>query len=356
MLGLDVLTVENVLFATAYILAFMFIGQVSWLVARRWSERAKRARLDRLDKTYSGHLLDLLDANDVKHAAHVLRDVPRSDLRDWLTAIAARTTGEYLSRIRKLYRQVGLADADLHRFRAGRVLPQLVTARRLVLMGPDRLSSVADPRFEPKSHGARLLMLMAFGPSDSVASLIPQLRSWPPVDELQGHALRNVLRTLSPDQHAELMAHWSEIHQPTVQAIVLREACMQLPDRQDPWLKTAFASTHPVLRKTACIICRDIGRIDQAIKVIAAASDPDPTVRAAAVGYLGRLKIESGRDVLIHALQDSDYIVRVYAGFALFHLGGSSREQLQWSRQLHPDPNARDVAAMVLDQVGPEAA
>lgn len=355
MWGLDEVTVETILFATAYTLALMITVQISWLVVRRSTERAKKRRLERLDREFSNALLDVLDSGDAKHAAHVLRDVPRRDLRDWLTAIAARTSGDYLLRIRKLYEALGLTDADVARFRRGQRLAQLVTARRLVLMGPSALLK-GSSRVSLSSHGARLLLLMAFGPDDDVPVLLAQLRDWPPVDELQSQPLRIVLRSLRPPQHEALMAHWSEIEEPTVQALVLREACLQLPERQAPWLRTAFTSTHPILRKTACDICREMGRVDQAVRVVAAAEDPEPTVRIAAVQCLGALRLESARDPLIHALQDTHHEVQVAAAYALFRLGGSSREQLQWSRRLHPDPQCRDIAAMVLDELDEEAA
>jgi len=355
MWGLDSVTVENVLFTTAYVLALVFAGQIFWLLGRRQHGHWKAARLAKLDRLHAGLLLDVLDSGlDAKSLAP-LRTVPRGDLRDWLTAIAARTTGDYLDRIRQVYAELGLAARDLSRFLRSRRLGQLVTARRLALMGPSTLLEGARG-VHARSHEARLLMLMAAGPNEPVHLLLTQLRDWPEVDELQAHPLRIVLRRLRPQQHESLMAHWSEIEAPTVRALVLREACLQLPERQSPWLKTAFASSSSVLRSTACDICREMGRVDQSVRLIMAVEDSTPDVRRAAVEALGRLAVESGRDPLIRALQDPDFEVQVAAAYALFRFGADGRSQLQWARQMHPDRRCRSVVAMVLDELDTEAA
>lgn len=354
MWGLDETTVENTLFAIVFALALFFVSQIGWLLARRRREVAKQRRLARLDRDYTDALLDALDADDERAAAS-LSSLRRGDLRDWLTAIAARTTGDYLNRIRGLYRRLGLAQHDLAKLgRAGRQ-SQLVIARRLVLMAPSELLA-GSRRVRLRSYGARLLLLMAFGPDEPVSLLLQQLRNWPPVDELQGHPLRIVLRRLRPEQHATLMAHWSEIDAPSVRALVLREACLELPERQAPWLRSAFESRHAVLRKAACDICGEMGRVDQAVRITTAAHDSDPAVREAAVRCLGRLGVGSAQDALVGSLRDAAYEVQLAAAVSLFKVGPEGRAQLQFARRLHPDGRCRDIVAMVLDELGAEAA
>ena len=357
--SLERFTLETALLATVVLLGLMVATQIAWLVGRRYRERAKTRRLAKLDRVYSDLLLDVLDGDGKgrakAEAIAVLQAVPRRDLRDWLTAIAARTTGDYLERIRELYSELGLADRDLRSFRRGGRLVQLVAARRLTLMGPSALVE-GSVNVDPKSHGARLLRLMAMGTEAPDELLVGELRNWPAVDELQGHPLRKVLRDLGPDQHALLMSRWSQIEEPSVQALVLREACLQLPERQAAWLRSAFESPHAVLRAAACDICREMGRVDQTVRVMAAAEDPAPLVREASVNALASLGIESARDPLIHAMQDPVFDVQLAAAHALFRLGGKSREQLQWARRHHPDARCREVCAMVLDELDAEAA
>lgn len=353
--SLEILRLETALFATVAVLGALIATQIAWLVARRQHERSKAERLARLDQHYSDLLLDVLDGGREVDAAAQLRSVPRRDLRDWLTAIAARTTGDYLERIRDLYTELGLTERDLRTFRRGSRLSQLVAARRLTLMGPSSLVA-GSIGVDPKSHGARLLRLMAMGADAPVELLIDELRAWPPIDDLQSHPMSKVLRSLGPDQHATLMSRWSQLNEPSVQAIVLQEACLQLPERQAVWLRSAFESPHAVLRAAACDICREMGRVDQAVRLMSAAEDPAPEVRRASVNALASLGIESARDPLIHALQDPVFDVQVAAAYALFRLAGRSRQQLQWARRHHPDPRCREVCAMVLDELDQEAA
>jgi hypothetical protein len=357
--GLEIFTLETALLATVGLLGLMVATQIAWLVGRRYRERSKTRRLARLDRVYSDLLLDVLDEDGEGggqvDAVAALRAVPRRDLRDWLTAIAARTSGDYLDRIRELYAELGLADRDLRSFRRSGRLVQLVAARRLTLMGPTALVA-GSVGVDPKSHGARLLRLMAMGTDAPAELLVGELRNWPAVDELQGHPLRKVLRGLGPEQHALLMSRWSQIEEPSVQALVLREACLQLPERQAAWLRSAFESPHAALRAAACDICREMGRVDQAVRVMNAAEDSSPAVREASVTALASLGIESARDPLIHALQDPIFEVQLAAAHALFRLGGKSLQQLQWARRHHPDGRCRDVCAMVLDELDAEAA
>jgi len=351
---LDAPTLEGVLASSVLFLGLLVLSQITWLAARRYFERAKIRRLARLDRHFSDLLLDLLDGEQRVNAFKRLRSVRRGDLRDWLTAIAARTTGDYLSRIRELYADLGLAERDLSLFRHSGRLSQLVAARRLTLMGPSTLVS-GSAGVDAKSHGARLLRLMAIDASSPAELLIDELRDWPPVDDLQRHPLRKVIHALAPEQLARLMSQWSQIDQPTVQAVLLREACLRLPERQIAWLSSAFDSRHSVLRAAACDICREMGRVDQAVRVINALEDEDPTVRVASVNALAHLGIDSARDPLVHALRDPVFDVQVAAAHALFRLRGESRLQLQWTRRHHPDPQCREICAMVLDELDMEA-
>lgn len=113
-------------------------------------------------------------------------------------------------------------------------------------------------------------------------------------------------------------------------------------------LSQAVYDPHPAVRAFAAGALGEFGSADGLAPLTHALSDENPRVRSVAASSLGRLGVAEARSVIQPLLRDSDEHVRVSAVEALLRLGDASAILSAADLARHPDPSVRGDAAHAL--------
>jgi len=342
---------EPLLGALAVIIAGLVVvigGILTWLVLRSlWDARLTRAR----DAFWRGLGRELVGAmgDAEREAAWLVRARVHSDdvLRHCIGEYMTRTSGAYREGLARLYRSLGLLDADLAELASRRWRVRMRALRRLAGVVTtdhrDRIATLAGEGGE-----IRLLVAQIVGRIGRAEDVITLLKGWKVTSRLTEYPVHVMVGALPIPELRRLVATWAEIDSADIQRIVLSEASQRVPSAC--WAMLPAAAAHPS-KEVRIAACRAASHMTSEITLnllLSLAEDDAWEVRAQAVKGLAPHKNSAADDVLVAALSDRNFWVRQNAAASLGRHGAVGVARLREVLDRSTDRYARDAAEHVL--------
>ena len=319
-----------------------------WLIGRSlWDARLVRTR----QAFWRGLGRDLVHAigDPAREAAWLARarrhpdDVLRFCLGEYMT----RTSGDYREGLARLYRELGLLDADLAQLDSPRWRVRMRALRRLAgVVTPahrDRIAALADQGGE-----IRLLVAQIIGRIGRAEDVLALLHDWKVTSRLTEYPVHVMVGALSTDELRRLIARWADFASADIQRIILSAAARRVPSAC--WSVLPEASRNPS-KEVRIAACRAAGLMTSAFTqdlLVTLAGDAAWEVRAQAMKGLAAHHGDTVDALLEAALGDPNFWVRQNAAAALGRHGAQGIARLRALVAHGADRYARDAAEHVL--------
>lgn|GEM_PF-1047750 len=347
----DRVAAEPLLGALAVIivtLVVMVTGLLFWLIVRSlWDARLTRAR----EAFWRGPGRDLVTAlgDPEREAAWLAAARSHSEdvLRHCLGEYMTRTAGDYRDGVARLYRELGLLDADLRALDSRRWRVRMRALRRLAGVVTrahrERILALAD-----QGDAIRLLVAQIIGRIGTAEDVIALLGGWKVTSRLTEYPVHVMVTSLPVGELRRLIATWGELESADIQRIVLSESSRRVPSAC--WEMLPAAATH-ASKEVRIAACRAAGNMAANLTqdlLLTLADDDAWEVRAQAVKGLARHRSEQAGDALVEALSDGSFWVRQNAASSLGQHGAGGIARLREVLERSEDRYARDAAEHVL--------
>ena len=323
---------------------------VFWLILHTIRDRHRRHLEKKINNELSAKFFAALEDDKlIKQLADEAIQYPTEIIRSFIEPFITSTSGVYKTKVARLYRYLGLLEADIADSHSNLLHRRIKAMRRLAVIATDKEKKVILDRRNDR-YPVRILASNAISHIGTAEELFMMLQDLILKSRLMEEPLYAVIHNLSIPKISELMSYWDRIVCPRIRRILLIASSRMVPEECIKWLRAASIDPSIEIRIGACNAAGELAGSNILPMLLFLAKDTEWQVRAQAVRVLKKWKEEQSYRALETALGDRSFWVRQNAATALSSMGKQGIEILKKTAYVGKDPFAADTARQELQR------
>ncbi|MEE9381824.1 MAG: HEAT repeat domain-containing protein [Nannocystaceae bacterium] len=314
------------------------------------SARQRQKRLFRLERTLSADLpLALVDTDAARAWLQSARMFEESTLKAFLLARLESTGGDTRHSYAHLYRELGFVRQDVDHLRSiWRNRKRLALRRLSLVAGP--LEAPAVRRVKGDDFFSQLVTAQILARIGTPDDVLQRLKTTRLSSRLMEQPWFVIIRSLSADALAHVVAHWDQLEDPYLAKAVLAVAARQDVTMASKWVDIACKSDSVELRIAGVALLVATPFPQARSRLLGLIRDEAWQVRARVCVCAELTQTPIGRKGLLKALADPHFWVRHHAATTLARGGGEAQSDLKQVATTLTDRYATDAARETLER------